>query len=98
MWFSIFSHYVRKIAEILALDELARLMRSLVYPAPCGTKFAIVSRRPNMTRYKSFDIRSSILALCATVLMSTTSLLFAAGPIDLNKVDAPQSTSGEVTA
>ncbi|MEY3703357.1 MAG: hypothetical protein RLZZ561_977 [Pseudomonadota bacterium] len=51
-----------------------------------------------MTRYKSFDIRSSILALCATVLMSTTSLLFAAGPIDLNKVDAPQSTSGEVTA
>ena len=51
-----------------------------------------------MTRYKSFDIRSSILALCATLLVSTTSLLVAAGPIDLSDIDAPQGASGQVTA
>lgn len=51
-----------------------------------------------MTGYKSFDIRSSILALVATVLVSTTSLLFAAGPIDQSTVDAPHSASGQVTA
>ncbi len=51
-----------------------------------------------MTRYKSFDIRSSLLALCATVLVSTTSLLFAAGPIDLSDLDAPHGASGQVTA
>ena len=51
-----------------------------------------------MNRYKSFDIRSSILAVVATVLMSTTSLLFAAGPIDQAKVNAAPSVDTQISA
>jgi hypothetical protein len=34
-----------------------------------------------MNRYKAFDFRASILAIVATVFVSTSSLLFAAGPL-----------------
>jgi hypothetical protein len=34
-----------------------------------------------MNRYKAFDFRASILAIVATVFVSTSSLLFAAGPV-----------------
>ncbi|MBU6252431.1 MAG: hypothetical protein KGN98_04485 [Alphaproteobacteria bacterium] len=34
-----------------------------------------------MNRYKAFDFRASILAIVATLFLSTSSLLFAAGPV-----------------
>ena len=34
-----------------------------------------------MNRYKAFDFRASILAVVATVFLSTSTLLFAAGPV-----------------
>lgn len=34
-----------------------------------------------MNRYKAFDFRASILAVVATLFISTSSLLFAAGPV-----------------
>jgi hypothetical protein len=34
-----------------------------------------------MTRYNSFDFRNSVLAIVATILVSTSSLFFAAGSI-----------------
>ena len=34
-----------------------------------------------MNRYKAFDFRASIIAIVATLFLSTSSLLFAAGPL-----------------
>lgn len=34
-----------------------------------------------MTRYNAFDFRNSVLAIVATILVSTSSLFFAAGPV-----------------
>lgn len=34
-----------------------------------------------MNRYQAFDLRGSVLAVIATVFISTSSLLFAAGPL-----------------
>lgn len=45
-----------------------------------------------MNRYKAFDFRASILAVVATVFLSTGSLLFAAGPIS-PVIAAPLSQS-----
>lgn len=35
-----------------------------------------------MNRYQAFDFRASILAVVATLFLSTGSLFFAAGPIN----------------
>ena len=35
-----------------------------------------------MNRYKAFDLRTSILAIVATLFVSTSSLLVAAGPLE----------------
>ena len=34
-----------------------------------------------MTRYNAFDFRNSVVAIIATILVSTSSLFFAAGPV-----------------
>lgn len=44
-----------------------------------------------MTRYNAFDFRNSVLAIVATILVSTSSLFFAAGPIGQVKAEAVQT-------
>jgi hypothetical protein len=59
--------------------DLARLLQCFGHnaQAPATSPF----RRPIMNRYKAFDFRASILAIVATLFLSTSSLLFAAGPV-----------------
>ena len=44
-----------------------------------------------MTRYTSFDFRNSVLAIVATILVSTSSLFFAAGPIGQANAETVQT-------
>jgi hypothetical protein len=46
-----------------------------------------------MTRYHSFDFRNSVLAIVATILVSTSSLFFAAGPIGQANAETVQTQS-----
>ncbi len=41
-----------------------------------------------MNRYKAFDLRTSIFAIVATLFVSTSSLLVAAGPLDASTAAA----------
>lgn len=44
-----------------------------------------------MTKYRTFDLRTSIFAIVATVLVSTSSLFFAAGPVGQVNAQTPVS-------
>ncbi len=44
-----------------------------------------------MNRYKAFDLRASILAIVATAFLSTSSLIFAAGPLAPSASAAPHT-------
>lgn len=46
-----------------------------------------------MTRYNSVDFRNSVLAIVATILVSTSSLFFAAGPISQANAATVQTQS-----
>lgn len=44
-----------------------------------------------MNTYRAFNFRASVLAIVATVIMSTSSLFFAAGPLGQAHAEAPAS-------
>ena len=46
-----------------------------------------------MTGYKAFDFRTSLLAIVATILVSTSSLFFAAGPVGQASAQSTQAAT-----
>jgi hypothetical protein len=81
-------------AEMRHLRKLARSMLFSRHTANMRTNIQRQSSgRPNMTRYTSFDFRNSVLAIVATILVSTSSLFFAAGPIGQANAQTVQTQS-----